>query len=116
MTMDEKRKKLLCDILAEADKMRIEKTWLVSEDELEEHSGIRDSYEFGFLCGYLLCKEQMMKDAFKAGSEWKENLELTWEDMFNIFRLVNEVLDDYAEGKTKKEIGEEVLKRFKKDT
>ena len=63
MTMDEKRKKLLCDILAEADKMRIEKTWPVSEDELEEHSGIRDSYEFGFLCGYLLCKEQMMKDA-----------------------------------------------------
>ena len=54
-----------------------------------------------------------VQDAFKAGSEWKENLELTWEDMFNIFRLVNEVLDDYAEGKTKKEVGQEVLKRFK---
>ena len=57
-----------------------------------------------------------VQDAFKAGSEWKENLELTWEDMFNIFRLVNEVLDDYAEGKTKKEVGQEVLKRFKEDT
>lgn len=64
--MEEQRKKLLYDILAEADKMRIEKTWLVSEDELEEHSDIRDSYEFGFLCGYLHCKEQMMKDAFKC--------------------------------------------------
>ena len=61
--MDEKRKKLLCDILAEADKMRIEKTWPVSEDELKEHSGIRDSYEFGFLCGYFNCKEQMIKSA-----------------------------------------------------
>ena len=57
-----------------------------------------------------------VQDAFKAGSEWKENLELTWEDMFNIFRLVNEVLDDYAEGKTKKEVGEEILRRFKEDT
>jgi len=43
----------------------------------------------------------------------KDLLELTWEDMFTIFHLVNEVLDDYAEGKTKKEVGEEVLKRFK---
>ena len=42
----------------------------------------------------------------------KDN-ELTWENMFDIFRLVNEVLDDFAEGKTKKEVGEEVLKRFK---
>lgn len=72
--MDEKRKKLLCDILAEADKMRIEKTWLVSEDELEEHSGIRDSYEFGFLCGYLLCKEKMMKDAVVAAVNTYEEI------------------------------------------
>ena len=42
----------------------------------------------------------------------KDN-ELTWEDMFDIFRLVNVVLDDYADGKTKKEVGEEVLRRFK---
>ena len=43
----------------------------------------------------------------------EEDLELSWEDMFTIFHLVNEVLDDYAEGKTKKEVGEEVLRRFK---
>ena len=43
----------------------------------------------------------------------EKDLELSWEDMFSIFSLVNEVLDDYAEGKTKKEVGEEVLRRFK---
>ena len=43
----------------------------------------------------------------------EKDLKLTWEDMFTIYHLVNEVLDDYAEGKTKKEVGEEILKRFK---
>lgn len=57
--------------------------------------------------------------AFIKGAEWadehqaEKDLELSWEDMFSIYRLVNEVLDDYADGKTKKEVGEEVLKRFK---
>jgi hypothetical protein len=52
--------------------------------------------------------------AYKEGYHQAEkDLELTWENMFDIFRLVNEVLDDFAEGKTKKEVGEEVLKRFK---
>jgi hypothetical protein len=52
--------------------------------------------------------------AYKQGYEQAEkDFELSWEDMFSIFSLVNEVLDDYAEGKTKKEVGEEVLKRFK---
>ena len=78
--MDEKRKKLLCDILAEADKMRIEKTWLVSEDELEEHSGIRDSYEFGFLCGYLHCREQMVKNAVEAEVQWHDGFLLMYDE------------------------------------
>jgi hypothetical protein len=56
----------------------------------------------GFVEGYVEGYHQAEKD-----------LELTWENMFDIFRLVNEVLDDFAEGKTKKEVGEEVLKRFK---
>ena len=52
--------------------------------------------------------------AFIDGYEQaEEDNELTWEDMFDIFRLVNVVLDDYADGKTRKEVGEEVLKRFK---
>lgn len=57
---------------------------------------------------------QYLRDLYIEGYHQAEkDNELTWEDMFDIFRLVNEVLDDYAEGKTKKEIGEEVLKRFK---
>ena len=52
--------------------------------------------------------------AYKQGYHQAEkDLELNWEDMFTIFCLVNEVLDDYADGKTKKEVGEEILKRFK---
>lgn len=43
----------------------------------------------------------------------EKDFELTWEDMFDIFHLVNVVLDDYADGKTRKEVGKEVLRRFK---
>ena len=64
--MDEKRKKLLDDILVEAEKTRLEERWLVTENELAEHSGIRDSFEFGFLCGYLRCKEKMMMSAVEC--------------------------------------------------
>ena len=53
--------------------------------------------------------------AYKEGYHQAEkDKELSWEDMFSIFSLVNEVLDDYAEGKTKKEVGKEIIKRFKK--
>ena len=52
--------------------------------------------------------------AYKEGYKQAEkDLELTWENMLDIFRLVNVVLDDYADGKTRKEVGEEVLRRFK---
>ena len=63
---------------------------------------------------YLGDGNEEKREGFIVGYHQAEkDLELTWEDMFGIFCLVNEVLDDYAEGKTKKEIGEEVLKRFK---
>lgn len=46
----------------------------------------------------------------------EEDNELTWEDMFTIFHLINEVLDDdFIEGKTKKEVGEEALRRFNEE-
>lgn len=61
--MQEERKKLLDSILEESKKMIIEKTWPVTEDELVEHSGISGSFEFGFLCDFLHCKKQIMKDA-----------------------------------------------------
>ena len=36
--------------------------------------------------------------------------------MFTIFHLINEVLDDdFIEGKTKKEVGEEALRRFNEE-
>jgi hypothetical protein len=55
------------------------------------------------------------RDAFEYGYlKAEKDLELTWENMFDIFRLVNVVLDDYADGKTRKEVGEEVLRRFNK--
>ena len=57
---------------------------------------------------------QYIRDLYIEGYyQAEKDLELSWEDMFNIYRLVNEVFDDYADGKTKKEVGEEVLKRFK---
>ena len=69
---------------------------------------------------HQLTKEQQVlwrkeiENTFNNGYHQAEkDLELSWEDMFSIFRLVNEVLDDYTEGKTKKEVGEEVLRRFK---
>lgn len=61
--MDDDRKKLLNSIIKEADKMVIDRSWPVTEEELVEHPAISNSYEFGFLCGFLHCKQQMMKDA-----------------------------------------------------
>ena len=70
-----------------------------------------DAYLDYFLDGRL--RNCSRHEAFIEGYRQAEkDLELTWEDVFGIFCLVNEVLDDYAEGKTKKEVGEEVLKRF----
>ena len=53
-----------------------------------------------------------VQEAFKAGSEWKENVELTLEDVYDIWRLYNKVC---SEGQIfgHDETSEEVLKRFK---
>lgn len=61
--IDKERKELLDSILEESKKMVLDKSWPVLEDELVEHPGIRDSFEFGFLCGFLHNREQMMKEA-----------------------------------------------------
>lgn len=66
--------------------------------------------EVGWRC---VDKNTYKRQYFVEGYHQAEkDLELTWEDMFTIFHLINEVLDDYADGKTKKEVGEEVLERF----
>ena len=64
--MDDKRKELLDSILAKAKKMVIDETWPATEDELVEHSAIRGSFDFGFLCGYIHRNEEMMKEAVEG--------------------------------------------------
>lgn len=109
--MTDKRKKMLDNILAEANRMVIEKTWPVTEDELVEHPGIGSSFEFGFLCGFLHRDEdkeepeseeleeaarkylKQLNDscfvdsdilrAFKAGAQWqKQKDSISSKDMF----------------------------------
>lgn len=73
-----------------------------------------EAYPVSFYEGTTVDVNEMPRGVFIEGYHQAEkDLELTWENMFDIFRLVNEVLDDYADGKTKKEVGEEILKRFK---
>lgn len=73
-----------------------------------------EAYPVSFYEGTTVDVNEMPRGVFIEGYHQAEkDNELTWENMFDIFRLVNEVLDDFAEGKTKKEVGEEVLKRFK---
>ena len=50
-----------------------------------------------------------VQDAFKAGSEWKEGIELTWEDISDIIEIHEDVLEtEFCEN-----VYMEVLKRFK---
>lgn len=55
-----------------------------------------------------------VQDAFKAGSEWKEDLELSWKDIEKIDDITLR-LDASAEsrGMSNQEFYQEVLKRFK---
>lgn len=67
-----------------------------------------------------LCPDSYDKESFANGylkgfEKAREELDLTWEDINKIFSLINQILDDdFSEGKTKKEIFEEVLRRYKK--
>ena len=61
-----------------------------------------------------------VQDAFKAGSEWKEGLELSWKDIPEIFGISEELKTSwwFRDNEQTKLIGtqtfwEEVLKRFK---
>lgn len=51
--IDKERKVILDKLLEECKQMYIDKSWPVSEDEIVEHTGIRGSFEFGYLCGSL---------------------------------------------------------------
>lgn len=78
----------------------------------EPHGVIPADYESHYIGD---ANEEKRMGFIEGYHQAEKDLELTWENMFDIFHLVNEVLDDYADGKTKKEVGEEVLKRFKEE-
>lgn len=59
--MDEERKRLLEGILEESKKMVVNRTWPITDDEVYECRAIRGSFEFGFLCGHLNCKENVVE-------------------------------------------------------
>lgn len=52
--MTEKRKKLIDKLLAKVYKMNVDRTWPITEDELINHPDLGNSFDFGFLCGYIL--------------------------------------------------------------
>ena len=59
-----------------------------------------------------------IQDAFKAGSEWKEGLELTWEDMRELHLIFADIDEDIELGEADinaetTDYYQEVLKRFK---
>ena len=54
MSMETERKKQFDGILNKMNQMIREKSFPVTEEDVVEHPGIIGSFEFGFLCGYLI--------------------------------------------------------------
>lgn len=102
--------------MTKAEDRALEKYPLMADDDKE---GLEALKYIGMECecASVFNEVQEAKQAYfiEGYHQAKKDLELTWKDMFTIFGLVNKVLDDYADGKTKKEVGEEVLKRFKEN-
>ena len=93
-------------------------------------SGIKDveeaSYQYMYDASndwaYDIPTWKDVQDAFKAGSEWKEGLGLTWEDIPEIFKISEQLKTSwwFRDNEQTKQIGtqifwEEVLKRFKEN-
>ena len=91
-----------------------EKSWRLDE---KLWKGIKDVEEASYQYTYDASNDWAydvptwddVQDAFKAGSEWKEGLELTWEDISDII----EIHDDVLEMESCENIYMEVLKQFK---
>ena len=94
-----------------------EKSWRLDE---KLWKGIKDieeaSYQYMYDASndwaYEIPTWEDVQDAFKAGNEWKEGFELTWEDMLRIDEIISEVYKNSYSCITRN-IYEEVLKRFK---
>jgi hypothetical protein len=93
-----------------------EKSWRLDE---KLWKGIKDieeaSYQYTYDASndwaYDIPTWEDVQDAFKAGSEWKEEITLTWED---IDWIVGEAVCRVPEDSGKEQICKEVLKRFNK--
>lgn len=101
-----------------------EKSWRLDE---KLWKGIKDTEEASYQYTYDASNDwaydiptwEDVQDAFKAGSEWKEDLALTWEDMRELHIIFTEVDVEIELGKTDiktETLGyyEEVLRRFNK--
>lgn len=81
-----------------------EKLWKNTKD-IEEAS-YQYMYDASNDWAYDIPTWKDVQDAFKAGSKWKEDLQLTWKDIKTIDKLLNQCVDCINPYK-------EVLKRFK---
>ena len=97
-----------------------EKSWRLDE---QLWSGFKDIEEASYQYIYDASNDWLyeiptwhdVQDAFKAGARWKENIELTWEDINRIEIIIKDVYRDYPHGIEVKQFGMEVLKRFNKE-
>lgn len=88
-----------------------EKSWRLDEKLWKNTKDIEEaSYQYMYDASndwaYDIPTWKDVQDAFKAGAEWKEDLELTWEDIKTIDKLLNQCVDCTNPY-------QEVLKRFK---
>ena len=105
---------------AEKDmKNKHEKSWRLDE---QLWKGIKDveeaSYQYVYDASndwaYDIPTWNDVQDAFKEGSMWKENLELTWEDCAKIDDIAMSLYDlEEVRDMPNKEFYTEVLRRFK---
>ena len=83
-----------------------------------EEASYQYMYDASNDCAYDIPTWEDVQDAFKAGSEWKEDLTLTWEHMRDLYIIFAEVDVEIELCKTNikaETLGyyQEVLKRFK---
>ena len=98
-------------------KNKHEKSWRLDE---KLWKGIKDieeaSYQYMYDASndwaYDIPTWNDVQDAFKAGSEWKEGLELTWEDLATIEKLGDDFIKQNHTPMSDEEFYKEVLKRF----
>ena len=120
------RKKDYCDGYHQAEKdllknkhetsWRLDKKLWKGINDIEEAS-YQYMYDASNDWAYDIPTWKDVQDAFKAGSEWKEGLELSWKDIPEIFRISEQLKTSWWFRDETKKIGtqefwEEVLKRF----